>query len=323
VSWKDILGHEALAARFRNIVARGRLAHAYLFTGPPGIGKKRFALELAKTVLCDSPASTDPPDPCDRCPGCVQVSAGTHPDLRLVGASGDQHEFPIEQMQELIAHLGLKPARGRYRVAIVDAAERLSLEAANCFLKTLEEPPPRSLLFLIAPNPEQLLPTIRSRCQIVPFAPLPPAVLARLLRRLGLADSPEAATRLAGESQGSLGRASELSQPQVQQFRSRLRELLAKTPLDSVQLGQLLTHFAEHDAKDSAARRDRARLALSLLAEELRQHLRQALAGPEEQQAALADALDTVLLAAEQVDRWLHLALVLEACADRLGQHLA
>lgn len=323
MSWANVRGHDRLSLAFRDILRRGRLGHAYLFVGPSGIGKRTFAVELARALLCERHDQTEP-EACGRCPACVQVEAKTHPDYHLVDLPEDKHEFPIEEMQRLIAHLALKPARGRHRVALVDDAERLSTEAANCFLKTLEEPPPASLLVLIASSVEQLLPTIRSRCQIVRFAPLPVDVLAELIAAEGLAEQPEAARRLAEMSRGSLEHARWLARPEVQDLRKRLAELLRSRPVPSVALGQELVRFAEEGAKESAVKRQRARFALSLIADDLTGQLHERLRqGDAEQTERLTDALDRVVAAEEQVDRWLQLALVLESCADAVAQSLA
>ena len=155
---------------------RGRMAHAYFFAGPPGIGKRLFATELARALLCEN-ASASHLEACDRCAACVQVGAGTHPDFFVVSRPPDTAGMPIEAIRELSRNLALKPARGRSKIAIVDDADDLNdpitqNAAANSFLKTLEEPPPHSVLILIGTTPDQQLATIISRCQVVRFAAL-------------------------------------------------------------------------------------------------------------------------------------------------------
>src|SRR6266481_3872353 len=223
-----------MVAAFARAVARGRLAHAYLFAGPPGVGKRLFALELAKAILCENP----PPHPtlspsggegrvrgkleaCDRCAACSQVEAGTHPDFFATGRPEEKLEFPIEVMRELCRNFSLKSARGRGKVAIIDDADDLNEESANCFLKTLEEPPPRSVLLLIGSSPERQLPTIVSRCQVVRFAPLPAADVADLLRAGGVEDA-ALIELLLPLSEGSPGAARALSDPALWDFRSTL-----------------------------------------------------------------------------------------------------
>src|SRR5262249_41493055 len=133
---------------FAQAVRRGRLGHAYLFTGPAGVGKRLFARELAKTLLCDN-APDENWQACGKCASCQLVDADTHPDLIAAGRPEDKNEVPIETVRELCRLLSLKPARGRGKVAILDDADDLNPYSANSFLKTLEEPPPQSVLILI------------------------------------------------------------------------------------------------------------------------------------------------------------------------------
>src|SRR5207302_9347752 len=124
-----------------------------------------------------------------RCASCMLVTAGTHPDLFLTARPEDKVDLPIELIRELIEHLSLKPARGGRKVAIVDDADDLSAEAANAFLKTLEEPSPGSILILIGGrSPERQFSTILSRCQVVPFSPLPNDVVKTVLRERNIDD---------------------------------------------------------------------------------------------------------------------------------------
>src|SRR6516164_3341001 len=180
---------------------RGRLAHAYLFCGPPGVGKRLFANELAKALLCENPPGAQL-EACDRCPACHQVEAGTHPDFFAAGRPEENLEIPIELVRELCRSFSLKAARGRGKVALLDDADDLNEYSANCFLKTLEEPPAGAVLILIGTRPDRQLPTIVSRCQVVRFAPLPQPLVAALLREQGVEDQAlvERLARLSGGS---------------------------------------------------------------------------------------------------------------------------
>jgi DNA polymerase-3 subunit delta' len=322
---------------FELAVQRNRLAHAYLFVGPPGVGKRLFAGELAKALLCEDP----PPgrlEACDRCPGCLQVEAGTHPDCFVAGRPEEKLEVIIEVIRELCHSFSLKAARGRGKVAILDDADDLNEEAANCFLKTLEEPPPRSVLILIGSSRERQLPTILSRCQVVQFAPLPEAVVAEVLRGRQLPD-PGLLDRLARLSGGSPGQALALADPALWEFRRTFLEGLTRPRPDSVALSRALMEFVDEAGKDSGAQRRRAAVVLRLLIEFLDDALRLRLGGtprltePEDLRLLrelaerldperLLEILERCLEGDAQIDRRVQLVLVLEALLDALGQQL-
>ena len=337
MSWGRIRGHEALVESFQSAVRRGRLAHAYLFAGPQGVGKRLFAGELAKALLC-AHSSDNHLEACDRCPNCLQVEAGTHPDLFVAGRPEDSLEVPIEVMRELCRSFNLKSARGRGKVAILDDADDLNEASANCFLKTLEEPPARSVLLLIGTSPERQLATIVSRCQVVRFAPLPAPAIAELLREQGV-DDPQLIQRLARLSGGSLGQARALAEPEVWAFRRKLLDDLTQPRPDSVALANSWMRFVEEAGKETASQRRRAALVLRLIIEFLNDALTISLGGtPKPAEPADLDALrklaertgtdrllevlERCLQSEEQIDRRVQLVLVLEALMDALGQKL-
>src|SRR5436309_12789966 len=123
VSWQRLRGQDALVRAFQRVIRRGRLAHAYLFTGPQGVGKKLFATELAKTLLCEAAESRL--EACDVCPSCIQAEAGTHPDFLCVGRPEDAPELPIDVMRDLYQRFSLQSARGPGNVAALDVAADL------------------------------------------------------------------------------------------------------------------------------------------------------------------------------------------------------
>jgi DNA polymerase-3 subunit delta' len=300
MAWQGIVGHDHLVEQFRRAIARGRLASTFLFLGPAGIGKRAFAVKLAQTLLC----SVRPPelmDPCGACPGCTQVLAGTHPDLTIVSKPVDKNEMPLElfigsrdkRMQEGLCHtISLKPFMGGRRVAIIDDADTLNEEGANCLLKTLEEPPPQSTIILIGTSAEKQLPTIRSRCQIVRFRPLSAEEVEQLILAHGLfQDRTEAevesagqtsigpigpmrptgdasfARRLAEFSEGSLERAGQLADEQLWQFRRQLLAGLANRRTNSVALAQAVIGFVDQAGKEASLRRDRMRQVIGFAAD--------------------------------------------------------
>src|SRR5688500_15969366 len=174
--WQGIEGHDGIVARFRRALEQGRLASTFLFVGPPGVGKRSFALALAKSLLCER-RDEALLDPCGICPSCVQVEAGMHPDLYVLGLPEGKSSIPIKlligeeetRMREGLCYdISLKPFMGNRKVAIIDDADFLNRrEVANCLLKTLEEPPPKSVIILVGTSEGKQLPTIRSRAQLV------------------------------------------------------------------------------------------------------------------------------------------------------------
>ena len=236
------------------------LAHAYLFSGDAGVGKKLTALALAASVNC---ADTGPDGACGRCPSCRKVAAQAHPDVHMLVPDGD--EIKIDQIRQIQSELSLKPFEGDKKVLIVDGAEQMNQAAANAFLKTLEEPPGDALLILIAAMPQRLLSTIRSRCQEIRFTPLPRRLLAQaLVKRRGLPE--EDAWLLAALSQGSMGRGLEMDVAQEKEVRSAVAALWAELP--GMNDGDVLA-LAERFAKD----RDRFDRMLEIGIEHLRDAL--------------------------------------------------
>jgi DNA polymerase-3 subunit delta' len=200
--FRDIRGHDRPAAFLRAAVANERLAHAMLFVGPDGVGKRCAALALAAWLQCEAGAD----DACGKCKSCRQVDAGSHPDVHLVTVAQGKKEIGVEQARRLKRFTQMQPVLGRCKVAVVDEAHMLTVAAQNALLKTLEDPPRRSFLILVLHNADALLATVRSRCQRVQFLPLPEALVAEVLVAAhGL--EPETAAPLAQLADGSPGRA--------------------------------------------------------------------------------------------------------------------
>ena len=214
----------------RGHVQAGRRAHAYLFAGPDGVGKRLSASELAKTLNCEAPGATERPasgplDACDRCPSCQRIARKVHPDVHEVTTQGAADLIRIEEIRQMLSRMALRPYMGRAQVAIIDGADRLTEEAANSLLKGLEEPSPQTVFALLTAQPARCLPTILSRCQLIRFHPLPTSVIEGLLAS-GKHCGPEAAGLLARLAQGSLARAVELAKewPAYEGIREHLRQ---------------------------------------------------------------------------------------------------
>ncbi|MCA9122304.1 MAG: DNA polymerase III subunit [Planctomycetaceae bacterium] len=283
MSWQGIEGHDDVVDRFRRILASGRLASTFLFVGPAGIGKRTFALKLAQSLLCERAADVNL-DPCGSCPSCQQVVAESHPDLELVSKPADKAFIPVEvfigdrehRMRDGLCHnIALKPFLGGRKIAIIDDADYLNQEGANCLLKTLEEPPANSLIILIASSEQTQLPTIRSRCQVIRFRELPHSVVVRLLATLGEVESDVEAEQLAAFSQGSLQRAKQFGEPDLRAFRDEFLTRLGQLPSASVALAADLGKFVESAGKDAPIRRERLKLVVLVAIEFYRAMIRQ------------------------------------------------
>lgn len=175
-----VLGQEHALRLLRNAFAHSRLAHAYLFAGPPGVGKHLTARQFAKAVYCEVEAT----DACDTCTACRKVDADNHPDVLEIEPDGAS--IRIEQIRTLQQRLSFRPYEHDRIVIILDGCELLTPPATNALLKTLEEPPGHALLLLLTGNKTALPLTITSRCQLVPFRALTPAHLRTILEREGL-----------------------------------------------------------------------------------------------------------------------------------------
>ncbi len=174
--FSDVQGQEKALTLIRKALSHERLPHAWLFSGPRGVGKFSTAIALAKTLNCRQHGL----DACGTCDFCRQISEEVFPDFRVVRPDGKN--IRIAQVRDSLNWLNLRPDRARRRVLIFDGAEHLNRESANAFLKTLEEPPPQTLIILVALSPRHLLETIVSRCQHIRFRPLEPEVVEQLLK---------------------------------------------------------------------------------------------------------------------------------------------
>ncbi len=221
MTFNAIIGHDRPVQILKRACSAGTLAHAYLFSGETGIGKKMTAFALAAVVNCRQPG---PDGGCGACPSCRKVAARTHPDVHLLAPDGD--EIKIDQVRTAQAELALRPFEGAKKVLIIDAAETMNDASSNALLKTIEEPPGEAVIILISSMPQGLLPTIRSRCQEIRFLPLPRRVLAQALReRQGISESD--AWFLAAVARGSIGRGLEMDAEAERQERDRCQSLLS------------------------------------------------------------------------------------------------
>jgi DNA polymerase III subunit delta' len=243
LSW-PIVGHGRAVDMLRASIRAGRIAHAYLFTGMEGSGKHTLAVAFAMAVNCqaDAPQGQEWPDvPCGICASCVRFARGSHPDLIEISLdtqaasmgdvgsknkSGPAKELRIDAIREMQANVGLSPHSARWKVYIVGDADKMNEEASNALLKTLEEPPAHTIIILLAPDDTLVLPTISSRCFLVPLRSLSRESVARALVQKWGAER-EQADLLAALSGGRLGHAVRLMEDResMERRRSALQEL--------------------------------------------------------------------------------------------------
>jgi DNA polymerase-3 subunit delta' len=196
-----MIGHAWAADLLRRHLEADAVRHAYLLTGPEGVGKRTLAVRMAQAWNCQAPPAVG--DACGECRACRGIEAGTYPDLHRLQPEEEGGAIRVEAVRELERMLALAAYEGRGRVAILDSFHAATEGAANALLKTLEEPPPRVLMLLTAPAAEDLLPTVVSRCEVLRLRPVPREEIERALREEG---APEAEAQwLAAEAGGRPG----------------------------------------------------------------------------------------------------------------------
>lgn len=247
----QVVAQDRAVEFLRRSLDEGRLAHAYLFSGPRHVGKMTLAQNLAQAVNCEEENR-----PCLNCRSCRRIASGNHPDVQVIGrqegsAETPKKEISIDQIRQLQHAASLKPYEGRYRVFIIDGAEHLSEEGANSLLKTLEEPAPNVILVLLTTDYGLLLPTIISRCQRVELFPVPsPIAEQALIEHWGAAA--EKAEVLARLCHGGIGWAiSALSDARPLEERAQKLERLISLHDASIEqrfayAAQLATQFAKN-----------------------------------------------------------------------------
>lgn len=249
----EIRGQDGAISKLRRALAAGRLGHALILAGPPGVGKRTTALALARALLCRS----KPGEGCRDCAECHLVEVGNHPDVFIEDLERARLERPaatllsIDQMRRMRSQLAGRPLRGSCKIGIIEPADRTTVDAQNALLKTLEEPAGAAVLLLVATNPQALLATIRSRCQLLLFAPLEIELISERLIASGT--DATLATRAAALAGGSLERARVLADAELCALGDELRGRLSQIAHRSV--AELLD-FAEELA---GARGERAR----------------------------------------------------------------
>lgn len=264
--WRNerLVGHEVAERTMHLAHVHERLHHAWLLTGPRGIGKATLAWRFARYLLASEPAAlfagaSDGLAVTANAPGRGLVNARSHPDLFHLRRSLNtdtgriRTEISVDDVRDLGAFMHMTPAMGRHRVAIVDAADEMNRNAANAVLKVLEEPPPNAVLLIVAHAPGRLLPTIRSRCRRLALQPLADDMVVKLLGEYAPQTSADERTALASLAEGSIGRALELSSAGSLALYREMVDVLATLPdLDMARLHGFAERFAKRGEEANA-----------------------------------------------------------------------
>lgn len=339
-SWEQLKGHQEQLELFRRSLQRQRLSHAYVLAGPEGIGKRQFARLMAQSVFCRN-HDFENLRVCGDCRACHSFAANTWPDYIEIGVPEGKNEIPIALIagaegkrgrEGLCYELSMAPQASERRVAVINDAARMNTESANALLKTLEEPPADSLILLVCDNPDTLLPTIRSRCQIVRFFPLNEEDVRLILLSEEIVEDEAEAASIASLCEGSLETARQLLNPELRQLKAsvakQLQQMEAMKPL---RIAATVVEGIEEMSSSTAEQRQNAQWLLRFLSDAIRGRLRALahgdLSDPLTQKLGarsgvdlLTPMLERTIAASRQIDGSSPVKLVIEALFDELAR---
>jgi DNA polymerase-3 subunit delta' len=335
-SFSEILGQQSAIDYLKDAYCADRMPHALIFAGPAGVGKGTAAAALGKLWLCDKP-NIKTAEPCRKCDSCRTLEVGTHPDfhvvyrqlIRLEKESSKAKELPVDVIRlHLIHPAGLKPAMNRGKVFVIEEAELMTPAAQNALLKTLEEPPGRTIVVLLTDQPDALLPTIRSRAQLVRFGALPEELVVEQLRKRGI--DARTAQQAATLSEGSLGTALKWIRDGVVsaagELMQQLDAMIAGQPAGNLQewfkkvadaYGEKQLERDELASKDQATREGLA-LYLRLSANRFRRLLTDSTEADDQERAAAG--IDVIVRAEQYLDGNVNIPLVFQQLVVGLEQ---
>ena len=341
-SWEQLRGHAEQRALFQRSRAHNRLSHAYVFCGPDGIGKRQFAGLLAQSLFCRS-NSPDELNVCGTCRACRGFMAGSWPDFLEVRRPEGKSAIPIDLLvgaddrrgrEGLCYELSMSPQASDRRIAIINDAHFLQADGANAILKTLEEPPAAALIILICRDVDSLLPTIRSRCQVIRFFPLPDSDVASILRHEGLVTDDSEATVIASMAEGSLTTAQQLLNPDLRKLKETMSEQLQRLEkMEPLVIAHRMADELERLSSNTEEQRQNAQWLLRFVADFLRFRLRKLTDGDlsdplmlrlgvREGVDLLGPLLDRVVAATRQIEANSPVRLVLEAFFDQFARDI-
>ncbi len=279
MSFKKILCQDNIIQLFHGIIAKKRIAHAYIFTGPEGVGKALFAKELVKALFCEfrqgeyasgmTGGLNACPIPkwygaCDNCRACRRIESGNHPDVHWIAREKDDKDIKIEYIHVLQDDVSLKPVEADCKVFIISEADRMNEESSNCLLKTLEEPPPDTIIILITTSVKSLKKTITSRCQVVRFNPLPSSTI-ETESAIKFDTNPEVLKWVSQSSCGSLGRATKFLEKGIYERENYIIERLSSLKLgDNFSFAEEIIKWDSYQGETSEEKRSRLRLILDI-----------------------------------------------------------
>jgi len=241
---KEILKQEPAVNLLTLALKKGRLSHAYLFTGPKGVGKETTAWAFLFHLFCEKDRET----PCGECKACKKLEKEIHPDVKIVYP--EKREITIGQIRETISFLRYRPLETQYKVILIREADKMNIEAGNALLKSLEEPPSYAIFILTTENFSKLLPTIISRSQIVRFRSLPKEVISEFLKKRFLFEDKVAET-LAEISFGSIGKAIAIAEKgMLEELNSFVKAGVSKSPFKRFKVAERLSAFSPQDLEE-------------------------------------------------------------------------
>lgn len=320
-SWESLIGHRRIERWFAAAIGKGRLTGSFLFVGSSGVGKRTTAYLLARTLLCKTHAPSKM-QPCGVCDACVQVSAGTHPDVVQISKPEDKSFIPLETLigppdarmsEGFCRDIRLKSTQHSRKIGIIEDADFLNEEGANCLLKTLEEPPPGALIILIGESEQRQLPTIRSRCQTIRFQSQQGDDALRLLRDVHQVNATDESILDAIElSGGDISAALRLLNGQGIEIRESVNSQLSSPHPDPIAIKRVITQYVDDAGKEASQRRSAMRDVFHIAIQYFRNQIRQ---NPERAGTDILARLDRSVRALREVDRSANQTTLIECYA--------